>query len=265
MALFATMPAATAAAAQLRPLPPVDWDAFDDDARMHTTIGASVLTDQLASLAGTRGRLFELGLYRVAFRSGRVVLDFSGTAVRHFRDEELLEPPMEHTRAPNGRARVDTGDHLAATLFLLTSAGAPVDALVRFGTRLPTTDNAIGLDRDHTDFFATLAARAIRGPWSLAAEAGLGINGSRSAGFDQADVLVYSAELRLQAGRVVPLVTVVGHDGFTSRRIRGNEDLGEVRAGVRVGERRWVRIEAVAGYAEAAPDVGLLVTAGWKR
>jgi len=265
LSFVAMLASAPAAAAQLRPLSPVDWEAFDGAKTVHAGIGAGLFGGQRAALAGTDGRLLELGNYRAAIRSGRIVLEISGTAVRHFHDREVLEPPVEDTRPPNDGPRLDTGDHRIATLLLLTSPDSPVDALLRFGTRLPTTDNAIGLDRDRTDFFATVAARAVRGPWSLAAEAGLGIHGSRSAGFDQADVLVYSAELKYGTAGMVPVVTVVGHDGLTSRRIRGNEDLGEIRAGLQLGSGRWLRFEAVAGIADAGPDTGVLISAGWRR
>lgn len=253
-------------AAQLRPLPPIDWSAVDDaSSRTHVSAGAGVLLGQRASLAGTDGRLLELGNYGVVFRTGRIALEFGGTAVRVFRDDRVLEPPAPGTRPPNGSSRVDTGDHRVGTIVILTDPGSSFTALLRFGTRLPTTDDRIGLDRDETDFFATVASRARRGSWSLAAELGLAIHGSRAPGFDQADVLAYSAELRYEAGAVVPTLVVVGHEGFHARRIRGNEALGEVRAGIQLGESRWLRVEAVAGLEGFSPGGGLLVTAGWRR
>lgn len=44
--------------------------------------GVSRLHDQRASLAGTSGTLTELGIFAVAWRTGRVALEFAGTARR---------------------------------------------------------------------------------------------------------------------------------------------------------------------------------------
>ena len=79
-----------------------------------------------------------------------------------------------------------------STSVLLTPPEWRAQAALRFGTRLPTSDNAVGLDRDRTDFFA-LAGGRLRGErLSVAGEAGVGIFGTRSEHHEQSDALVYS-------------------------------------------------------------------------
>jgi hypothetical protein len=164
--------------------------------------------------------------------------------------------------ADDGERR-DAGDYRILTAVRLTREAAPVAAALRFGTRLPTTDNTVGLDRDATDFFATLGGRAARGRLALQAEAGVGIFGTREDAFEQDDLLIYAARSEYAAGPVVPMLTVVGQQvGTGHREIRGNESLGEVRLGVRAGRRRWLLAEAVAGYTDFSPGFGVLVSAG---
>src|SRR5207248_7545201 len=100
--------AAAPLSAQLRPLEPVEWDAFGrGNVVMH--IGAGVHSDMRAGLAGTTGRLVELGNFTAAWRTGRVVLEGFGTLQRRFTDQGVWAPPVEYTRAPNGQTRVDAG------------------------------------------------------------------------------------------------------------------------------------------------------------
>lgn len=261
LSLFAASPAP----AQLRPLEPVDWTMLESGYTVHAAAGVAGFNDHYASLAGTRGRLLELGNYRVAWRMGRVVIEAAGTAFRVFEDEREVAPPAGNARPPDGSTRVDTGDHQIGTLVQLTPPGASSAVALRFGTRLPTTDNRIGLDRDETDFFATFAARTGPRALELSAEAGLGINGSRAQGVDQADVLLYSASLAYDAGSFSSVLSIAGQDDLRAKVTRGNEDLAEVRAGVLWGDHRWIRVEAVAGLRRASPQAGLRVTGGWRR
>src|SRR5690606_20817014 len=60
------------ASAQLRPLDPLEWRIFDDDVGLVAGVGAGVLFDQPATLAGTRGTLLEIGRYSLAYRSRRI-------------------------------------------------------------------------------------------------------------------------------------------------------------------------------------------------
>src|SRR5688572_16234837 len=81
------------ARAQLRPLDPVDFQSFHG-APVHVQAGGGVFWNQHASLAGTRGTLWEVGEFRATIRTGRMVMELGGTVQRLFRDDEILYPPF---------------------------------------------------------------------------------------------------------------------------------------------------------------------------
>jgi hypothetical protein len=258
--------AALPAAAQLRPLEPTSLRALSPDVSLTAELGASRLSGQRASLAGTEGVLTEAGNFALTWRTGRVALEIAGTAQRYFHETSAFaaaDPQV--VPSADGRRR-DMGDLRIGTSLRLTPDSARVTGLLRFGTRLPTTDNTTGLDRDATDFFLALGAIARRGALVLGAEAGIGINGTREPRFEQDDLLLYTVRAELTRGWFTPGVTILGQmHGGEHPPIRAVEDLGEVRVGVRVGSRRWLRVEAVRGYAPFSPSGGVRVSAGVVR
>jgi hypothetical protein len=253
----------TNAAAQLRPLEPFEWRMFDGGRSVSAQVGGGWMRGQRASLAGTEGTLVEAGNFRAFWRTGRVVLEAGGTVQRFFDEESRFAPAEPGVLADEDGRRRDAGDYRVLTTVRLTREGAPVAAALRFGARLPTTDNTVGLDRDATDFFATVGGRMARGRVALQGEAGVGIFGTRERDFEQDDLLIYALRAEYAAGPVQPMLTVVGQQvGTGHREIRGNESLGEVRLGFRAGRRRWVLAEVVKGYTEFSPSIGVLVSAG---
>jgi hypothetical protein len=251
------------AEAQLRPLEPFEWRMLEVGRTVSVEAGGGWLRGQRASLAGTEGTLVEAGNFRAFWRTGRVVLEAGGTVRRFFDEERSFAPPEPFVQPADDGKRSDSGDYRVATAVRLTRERAPVAAILRFGARLPTTDNEVGLDRDATDFFATVGARAARGRTSLAAEAGVGIFGTRDPEFEQDDLLVYAVRAEVDAGPVVPSLAVLGQQvGTAHEELRGNESLGEVRIGFRTTGRWFVRAEYVAGYADFSPSSGVLVSAG---
>jgi len=258
---------APAARAQLRPLDPAEWRVWEEGRSVVAGVGGGVFADQRASLAGVEGRLVEGGSFTVALRTGRVAFEAGGTVQRFFRDEREFAAPVGDARPDDDGRRHDSGDYRIATVVRLTPETAPALAVLRFGTRLPTTDNKVGLDRDALDFFALLGGRVRRGALAAGAEAGISIDGTRDPGWEQRDVLVYAlaAEYAALPG-LVPTLSLVGNvPGLPDRAPRGNEDLGEVRLGVRAGGRRWVRVELVRGYTQFSPSAGVIVAAGIAR
>ena len=254
---------AAPASAQLRPLDPFEWRMFDGGRTVSAQIGGGWLRDQRASRAGTEGTLVEVGNWRAFWRTGRVVLEAGGTVQRRFDEESRFAAAEPDVQPAEDGERRDAGDYRILTTVRLTREAAPVAAALRFGTRLPTTDNTAGLDRDATDFFATLGGRARRGRLAVQAEAGVGIFGTREEAFEQDDLLIYAARAEYAAGPLIPMLTVVGQQVGTGHgEIRGNESLGEVRLGVRAGGRRWLLVETVAGYTDFSPGFGVLVSAG---
>lgn len=266
-ALLALLPAATGARAQLRPLDPLEWRVWDGSGRtLVAAAGGSVLYGQRAALAGTEGRLVELGNWELAWRSGRVAVEAGGTVQRLLREDRAFTPPAQYVRPAPGGRRHDSGDYRIATVVRLTPERAPGMLMLRFGARLPTTDNTTGLDRDATDFFALLAGRVRRGALAVSGESGVSINGTREPTFEQSDVWAFSLRTEYHAGRVAPMVEVVGQmDGLPGRSIRGNEDLAELRLGARAGERRFVEVALVRGIQAFSPSGGVLVRAGITR
>lgn len=259
--------AAPPAGAQLRPLDPIDWRTLTDARVWSATVGAAAFRHQTASLAGTRGDLWEAGNFRLGWRTGRVVIEGAGTLQRFFRDRERFASPdtNAYVTAPGPR-RHDSGDYRIQTTVRLTPDAWRTLGVLRFGTRLPTTDNQTGLDRDATDFFFTLGARAPRGALTLDAEAGLGIVTTRRVSFEQEDVLLYVLGASYAAGPLTPSLTLVGQRrGASHREVRGNEDLSELRFGLRAGSRRWLRLEAVRGLEETSPKGGLILSMGVLR
>lgn len=255
-----------AAAAQLRPLSPATWEIFDAPTVVSARLGAGVLHDQRASLAGTEGRLLELGEFTVAWRSGRVALEAAGTLLRILDERSTFAPPYGGARPVEGGRRRDTGDYRISTLLLLTPPDRPAAAMLRFGTRLPTTDNRVGLERDQTDFFALVGGRVQSSLARATGEVGVGINGTRETGYEQSDVLAYALTAALRRGPVVPTLAVAGHfDGRPGRSTRGNEELAEVRIGVRTGGRLRAEAELVRGLLPFSPGYGLLLRGALDR
>lgn len=263
LALLGVLAGAGEGRAQLRPLePPEPWP-WDSGATVSAEVGVGVFTDQRASLAGTEGTLTEAGNFAVRWRTGRVVLEAAGTAQRFFRDRSTFAEPTGGAQPDDDGRRHDSGDYRISTAVRLTPERAPALAWVRFGTRLPTTDNRVGLDRDQTDFFALAGGGVRRGPAWVLGEAGVGINGARSATSEQSDVLAYGLSTGYRGRLVTPLVVLVGQtDGAGGR---GNEELAELRAGARFGGQRWVQVSGVRGLVPFSPGLGILISAGWRR
>jgi hypothetical protein len=266
LATLAILSAPHAARAQLRPLEPIDWTLVGAPEKVEAELGVGVLNGQRASLAGVEGRLVEAGNVRAQVRIGSVVIDAGGTLRRLFHDERVFADPAGDARPQPGRDRHDAGVYWIGTLVPITRARAVVPLLLRFGTRLPTSDNQKGLDRDATDFFATLATRLARGRASLAVEAGIGIDGTRDPQFEQSDLLLYSLVAEYRAGTLIPRISVLGQQAGRGAPIeRGTENLSELRAGARLGRRRFVQVEWVKGFADFSPRSGVLVRVGMVR
>lgn len=253
------------ASAQLRPLNQTQWSLFDTPAEVSATLGFSRLFDQRASLAGSSGHLWEIGSFSLAWKTGRVVLEAAGTAQRVFKERSQFAAPYPDVRPAVDGDRHDSGDYRISTAVRLTPDRWPVRGGVRFGTRLPTTDNETGLDRDAIDFFALLGGTAGSRFIALTGEAGLGIHTTRESRFEQDDLFLYSLKAETR-GQLRPSIEITGQKhGQGHREIRGVEDLGEIRLGLRAGKMRWIRVEGVKGFETFSPSTGVIVTAGIVR
>jgi hypothetical protein len=255
-----------AAAAQLRPLEPTQWRLFTEGATISAELGGARLFDQRASLAGTEGKLWELGNFSLAWRTGRVVLEAAGTVQRIYDETGVFESPYPDVSPSDNGRRHDSGDYRISTTVRLTPDSWATSAVVRFGTRLPTTDNTTGLDRDAVDFFSTVGAAGVFNSLALSGEAGLGIHTTREERFEQDDLFLYAARGEYRRWVVIPSVAFLGQmHGTTHSAIRGVENLGEMRVGLRAGNRSWLRVEFVRGYETFSPSSGVILTAGVVR
>lgn len=249
--------------AQLRPLDPLEWRALSSQGAAYVGVGLGILQGQRASLAGTRGSLLELGNWMIAYHTGRIGIEFTGTAVRRFEDEERFTAPSAVVEDPDAGVRVDAGDVRIGTVLRVAGDVDRNVVAIRFGTRLPTPSDEPGLDRDRTDFYATTACRALLAPGlRVFGEAGVGIHSTIIDSYPQSDVLVYAAGVEQQLARGGIRAGIVGHDDLHRRVIRGNEDLAEVRVTGWLGSARWIEATLVRGVARFSPEWGLLLRAG---
>jgi len=267
LTLVAVCTAAAPVEAQLRPLEPFSWHMFDDGVAVAAEARISRYQGQRASLAGTKGDLWEVPTATLAFVSGRFAIIASGTGRRFFQERERFGPAYSGVLpAQNGR-RDDSGDYTIGTAVRLTPPNVRVDALLRFGTRLPTTHNENGLERDATDFFATLVGRVRRSALSVSLESGIGITSTRDPTYEQDDVILYDMRAEYGRGIVRPSLVVVGqaHAPMHLKERRGVEDLSELRLGVNIGGRTWLRVEGIKGLETFSPKYGLSLGVGTLR
>lgn len=255
---------ASAAGAQLRPLEPLDWRVYDPERSGVVEVGVGVHADQRASVAGTTGLLVEAGNFQLTWRTGRVALEASGTAFRRFRDDTVRSLPLPGTPPSDGPGTIrrDAGDVRLLTAVRLSPDHAPVTVALRFGTRLPTANNAKGLDRDQTDFLATLGAHGARGRLTLSGEAGIGLIGTRDPAYEQADLIQYATEVAWTGGPVVPSLRWLGQVTTAPFEVQGAESLSELRLGAQVGRRRWARVSVVRGLTAGSQGWGGLLVVG---
>ena len=210
--------------------------------------------------------MWEAGIFSIAWRTGRVTLEAAGTTQRFFREDERFAEPHPEVLPTGDGPRHDSGDYRIGTSVRLTPDGSPVVGALRFGTRLPTTDNTTGLDRDAVDFFATVGGAGSFRSILISGEAGLGIHSTREIRFEQEDVLIYSLRAELAGSILSPSVEMLGQrHGTTHEAIRGVEDLGEVRAGIRFGSSVHASLEGIFGYESFSPPRGFILSIGYRR
>lgn len=260
-AILALLLSHTSANGQLRPYEPTPWEAFSTDRTVTVEAGVRYLRDQPASLAGVTGNLLEVGLLSATVAIDPVVIRASGAPWRRLRIDRFDGPPAPGTRTPEGDAIAGVGDFSIETLVPLYRSERSL-GILRFGTRLPTADNRIGLERDRIDFHALLGGYRRMGRLRASGEAGVGIHGTREAEYEQSDVLIYLAGLEWQ-GSFAMGAQLVGHaDGLPDRSIRGNEELSEVRLFVRGGRDLAARLELIAGLSPYSPSLGFGIWLG---
>ncbi|CAN5788698.1 hypothetical protein BH23GEM6_BH23GEM6_01230 [soil metagenome] len=252
-------------AAQLRPLEPLPWRVMDQNTTLIVDAGFGIHHDQRASLAGTTGKLLESGNLLAAWRSGRIAIEAGGTVNRRFHDRVRYaepHPTVEH----HGPQREDSGDYNIGTIVRLTPGESPDMLALRFGTRLPNSNDRVGIDRDRADFYALIGGQLRRQGLRVAAEGGVGIFGSHDLRYEQADPLLYAVSSDYTLGPATLSALFLGHRaGFGGWVQRGNESRSELRLGAGIGHRHRLRFSYVHGLADHSPSRGWLIGVGAVR
>ncbi len=262
--LLAFLAPARPLAAQLRPLDPMDWRAFDPGTRVLAQLGGSVFLHQRASIGQVEGRLLEAPGAILSWTTGdegRVALRAIIHPLRILRVDSAFGAPLPNTDQLASPIH-DAGDNALETVLRLAPARASAGSLlaVRWGVRLSTHNERKGMDRHKTDFYATLGGRMVRGGLVLGGAGGLGVYGTQAPGYDKALPFLYDASLRWQGRLLEPSLALVGQ--AAPRQIRGNEDLAELRAGLRIGRARFLEATTVRGIARYGPRWGLSLFGG---
>lgn len=217
-----------------------------------TTFGASGLAGDLlrAPRAGLRVPLGSAAEFQVE------------TGLNLLLIEKRHDGPLAGELTVEDDTTADMDDPVVATKVRLWKEGDRLPGVgFRAATRLPVAGNESGLGLDTIDFFATLLAGKSIGPTRLAANAGIGILADPIHGTSQNDVLVLGASV---AHRLHPALEIVGETwgrADPSGRVReGQEDTGQIRAGIRYGVGAQVVDAAlVLGLADVDPGAGLVV------
>ncbi len=251
-------------AGQLRPLEPMDWRAFDPGTRVIGRLGGGSFFRQRVSAGQVEGRLLEAPGAVLSWsvgEDGRAVVRAIVNPLRVLRVDSSLGTPLPGTTAISDRIR-DAGDNALETALRLAPAAATTGSLLalRYGVRLPTHNQRKGLDRHKTDFYALAGGRVVRAALTVAGEGGLGVFGTHAPGHDRALPFLYDVSARWTTPVLEPSLTLVGQ--ATPTQIRGNEDLVELRAGVRIGGVRFLEATLLRGLAAYGPRWGVLVFAG---
>jgi len=246
----------------MRPLGPVFWEGFDLP-RGEASGGVAIYSDQPATRAGVKGRLVEWGDLHATVRVGKVLFEAEGS-VRRVLTEQVpfgrAEPDVQ--RAVAGR-RSDTGDFRFLTTVMITDPPGSTDIAFRFGARLPTTDEVVGLERDQTDLFFTFAARWRGESFTAFAESGLGIFGTAQSAPDQTDPILYMLGVSVPRTHINTQVEWVGHyDPRAPGPPPGNDHLSELRVRLRTQGTLWVEAMGLTGLAEHSPGYGLVLRLG---
>jgi hypothetical protein len=251
--------------AQLRPLEPMPWRVFETSNSITFDAGLGLFHDQRASLAGTRGTLLELGNFVGGWRSGRMAIEIAGTVHRRFEDRERYADPHPAV-SDEGPRRTDSGDYSIGTIVRLTPEDPRGLLALRFGTRLPNSNDRTGVDRDRTDFYALLGGRLRHRQLRVSGEAGVGVFGTHDLRYEQADPLLYSLATEYSLGPATLHGSYLGHrSGFSGWVQRGSESRSEARLGAGIGQRHRLQLLYVHGLAEHSPSRGWLLSVGASR
>lgn len=259
--LLATTLAATpaAAAAQLRPMEAVPWRNGPETMVM---AGASAYGSARAPMAGVEGTLYEAAVVQLSAAFGRAAVRVQ--AARHVLDPARRYAPPARTTEDRGLERLSDFSDVTLETLLYFSTPDWLMAGMRLGSRVPSSDNEVGLDRDQADVYGTLMLGGGGEAVWIETEAGVGVHGSRGTQrLEQQDPLLYSAFLRAHRGPITARIGLIGHVFWTNDwSTRGNENMGEWRAGLRVGHHTFLDAAAVAGLTRTSPDWGLRLRVG---
>jgi len=243
-------------AAQNRPLQTSDAEILPPGT-MRAEVGFDFLQDVNFPLSGLSGDLTSLGVIGVRMGVGKMVEVQLEGAVQNFLDVKKqgasFVPVLELT---GPRSTHDTGDFsLSTKIRIFGDRGRWPSLAMRFGFRMPNSNQARGVGTNSTDVFALFILQKHFGKLNLFGNAGVAILQSPNAKFSQNDVLLYGGAFAYPLHR---RLNVVGEAAgrYSSRKITtgliGTESRSQARFGFQVfaGGFQW----DVAGIAGLAKD-----------
>ena len=235
--LIILLSSASVAYAQQRPLITEDVEIVKPGS-IRFELGLDFLQDKNFPLSGLNGDLTRVGIIALTFGlAPNVEVETGGVLQNYLSINRQYQPsavPLHLSQATNSTH--DIGDFYLATKIKLFRETKRAPAFgFRFGTELPTSNQARGIGVNQTNFFATAIASKHFGRLHVYGNLGLGILAAPVDQFTQNDVLLYGLAATYQ---INDMWTVVGEvNGRHSTRNQtplGTESDGAARIGARI-------------------------------
>lgn len=238
IALFALMTSAVSVAhGQQRPLITEDVEIVKPGS-IRFEVGFDFLQDKNFPLSGLNGDLTRVGVIALTIGlAPNVEVETGGVMQNYLSINRQYQPsaiPLQLSQGTNSTH--DTGDFYLATKIKLRRETKRVPAFgFRFGTELPSSNQARGIGVNQTNFFATAIASKHFGRLHVYGNLGLGILAAPVDPFTQNDVLIYGLAATYQLNEMWTIVgEIAGRQNTRGRAPLGTESDGAARIGARI-------------------------------
>ncbi len=222
---------------------------------MRAEVGFDFLQDVTFPLSGLSGDLTSVGVVDVRLGVGKIVEVQLQGAVQNFLDVKKrgasFVPVLELT---GPQSTHDTGDFSIATKIRIFGEQERRPSLaMRFGFKMPNSNQARGIGSNTTDVFAMLILQKHFGKLNLFGNAGVAILQSPNAKFSQNDVLLYGGAFMYPLHRRLNAVGEVA-GRYSAREINadliGTGNRSQARLGLQIfaGGFQW-DVAGIAGLA----------------
>lgn len=276
LALFVALALPVGVTGQMRRDPSVQPVAEIRRGDLLVGVGLSYGANQTFPLLGLRGDLLSVGRLTLAYGlADAVILEIRGDLqnVLYLEPDPDAAPERPEPAVPLDPGTLDGtthdfGDFRIGVLFAPIGSKEGLSAGGRLEVKLPNSDETRGIGTNTTDVRLSLLGGFGCGPVRATADLGVAILEAPLEGFEQNDVVVYSAELlyRMLEGRIRLALGLDGRAATRGHVLLGTEDLGEIRAG---GEYAAGRLaldgEVALGYAGTSPDWAFRIGAAYRN